>query len=439
MIAALVVGGVPALQATGRQMQPGLRALGGRSGMQLGATWTALVVAQVAFCIAALPPAVETAWGTLRTSVLGPGFAAEELLTARLVLEGETPPGTEDDAVAGSRQFASRFGALQSEMIRRLEAEPGVRAVTVAAALPGEEPSALVEVDGVPPPEGRVEPRAVLFNRVDAVFFDVLEVALLTGRRFDAEDLEPGRAAVIVNRTFVQEHVGDQNPLGRRVRYRRSDGRSSSESERWYEIVGVVADLSSSSDRATMYHPMAPGQTHPARLVLRVGPTAAGVAGRLLDMPAAIDPTLRVEEVFGLDQVYRERTQALRVAAVIVGALTLSVLLLSAAGLYALMSFTVTQRRREIGIRSALGAQPRRLLAGIFRRALGQVAAGAVVGVLAALYLDYYVPIEELGGRNIPGVVPAAAAFMIGVGLLAAAGPARRGLRIEPTEALRNG
>ena len=89
-----------------------------------------------------------------------------------------------------------------------------------------------------------------------------------------------------------------------------------------------------------------------------------------------------------------------------------------------------------------MGAPPQRLLAGIFRRALGQVATGAVGGVLAALVLDYYLPIEvmeELGGRNVPGVVPMAAALMVGVGALAAAGPARRGLRIEPTEALRDG
>ena len=163
------------------------------------------------------------------------------------------------------------------------------------------------------------------------------------------------------------------------------------------------------------------------------------MAGRLLDMTTALDLTLRVEEVRALDAIYREWAGVLRLAAAIVGALTLSVLLLSAAGLYALMSFTVNQRRREIGIRSALGAQPRHLLAGIFRRALGQVATGAVVGVLVALVLDDYLPIEELGGWNIPGVVPAAAVFMIGVGLLAAAGPARRRLRIEPIEALREG
>jgi ABC-type antimicrobial peptide transport system permease subunit len=113
----------------------------------------------------------------------------------------------------------------------------------------------------------------------------------------------------------------------------------------------------------------------------------------------------------------------------------------SAAGLYALMSFTVNQRTREIGIRSALGAQPRRLLAGIFRRALGQVGAGAAVGILLAVPLNRFLStaIEDMRHASIPGVVPMTAVFMIVVGLLAAAGPARRGLRVDPTEALRDG
>jgi ABC-type antimicrobial peptide transport system permease subunit len=105
------------------------------------------------------------------------------------------------------------------------------------------------------------------------------------------------------------------------------------------------------------------------------------------------------------------------------------------------MSFTVARRRREIGIRSALGANPRRLLAGVFRRALGQLAAGAVLGLLGAFVLDRYLHrmiVEIAGGRDVPGILPAAAALMTITGLVAAAGPLRRALRIQPVEALRD-
>ena len=113
-------------------------------------------------------------------------------------------------------------------------------------------------------------------------------------------------------------------------------------------------------------------------------------------------------------------------------------LLLSAAGLYALMAFTVAQRRREIGIRSALGAQPGHLVAAVFRRAFWQIGAGSAAGMLAAYLVGRYVPIEQIGGLPIPGILPGAAAFMLLVGVLASLGPARRGLRIDPTEALRS-
>jgi predicted permease len=447
--AAAVVGVVPAIRATGRLVQAGLRALGSRTGMRLGATWTALIVAQIAFSVAVLPTAMEQAWGWLRPGMLGPGFAPEEFLTARLALD-------EQGVEANQQQFGARFGDRQTELVRRLQAQPGVSAVTVAVALPGREPLlGVVEVEqlngvdrlgGVAPTDGTPDRRFYVrasVNQVDDVFFDVFDVPLLTGRTFDTGDHEPTRATVVVNQTLARDLLGDNNPLGRRVRYVRTLGGEApavSEPGRWHEIVGVVADRPANTRRGTLYHPLAPGERHPVSLSLRVGPAADDVAGRLREVATALDPALRVDDVVPLENLYRQNELGATVFASVIAVVTLSILLLSAAGLYALMSFTVNQRRREIGIRSALGAQPRRLLAGIFRRALGQVSAGALAGLMVALLIGYYLPFEELGfGVNIPGVIPAAAAFMMMVGLLATAGPARRGLRVEPTEALRDG
>jgi ABC-type antimicrobial peptide transport system permease subunit len=117
-------------------------------------------------------------------------------------------------------------------------------------------------------------------------------------------------------------------------------------------------------------------------------------------------------------------------------AVTLSVLLLSAAGVYAMTSFTVARRRREIGIRTALGAAPRRLLASIFARAGAQLGGGVLAGLVVAAALD-----RAMGGGPFAGkgmlFLPLVAGFMVLVGLLAAVGPARRGLAVQPTEALR--
>lgn len=104
-----------------------------------------------------------------------------------------------------------------------------------------------------------------------------------------------------------------------------------------------------------MYHPMAPGQIHPVSLALRAGPIPASAADRLREITTALAPTLRVDELNSLYDLYRQLQRPVNFAAYLLATVTLSVLLLSAAGLYALMSFTVNQRRREIGIHSALG------------------------------------------------------------------------------------
>ncbi|MDP6579673.1 MAG: ABC transporter permease [Vicinamibacterales bacterium] len=443
VFAASIAGAVPAFQATGCLVQSGLRALGNRGGMRLGATWTSLVVAQVAFSIAILPVATELAWGTLRSGLLGPGFAADHFVTAQLDVDPDQTAGPGSDVAADQRPLAAKFADLQAELTRSLVAELGVSGLSFSAVVPGTEPWAVVEIDGVSslqPPDGDPPGDSdidVLFNRVDQAFFDVFEVALLAGRAFGAGDFDPGRDAVIVNRTFAQQ-LGGGSPVGRQIRYRRTLA-GPSESSVWYEIVGVVDDLPANTVERRVYHPMAPGQVLPVSLALRLGPTATSQVSHVPTIATTVDPRLRISEVRPLDEALRTIQQGNNLAAYLLGAVTFSVLLLSAAGMYALMSFTVARRRREIGIRSALGAQPTHLLAGIFKRALIQVAVGAGAGTLAALCLSTYLPIEEMGGASVPGVLPGATTLMIVVGVLAAIGPARRGLRIEPTAALRDG
>jgi ABC-type antimicrobial peptide transport system permease subunit len=186
------------------------------------------------------------------------------------------------------------------------------------------------------------------------------------------------------------------------------------------------------------YHAAAPGQIYPAQVQLHLRANVPGLPERVRAVAAGVDPSLHVDPVRTLAEIYRDHRFADNLGAITIGAVTLSILLLSAAGLYALMAFTVAQRRREIGIRSALGAQPGQLIAGVFRRAFWQIGAGSAAGLLAAYLVGRIVPIEQVGGLPIPGILPGAVVFMLLVGILAAAGPARRGLRINPTEALRN-
>jgi predicted permease len=453
VLGAAMAGLVPALQATGRLARLGAGALAGRTSLRLGATWTTLVIAQVAFSVAALPLAAELAWGTLRAGVIGPGFAAEEFATARLAMEehrfvldaGETPRQMASEPESERRERAAHFGNRQRELAERLLGDSDILGVAAALRPPGEEPWAFVEIEGRDAPaevlNGRLPGFRARFNQVDAAFFDVYQVPRLAGRGFGDGDVTPGADAAIVNRNFADTIAPDGNALGHRFRYVSAMGGESLHelgTDRWYEVVGVVDNLPVTTDARVAYHPAAPGQMQPAHLQLRVRGGPAGLTERLREVAAGVDPRMHLDQVRTLVEIYRDQRFGDNLGAIIIGAVTGSMLLLSAAGLYALMAFTIAQRRREIAIRSALGAQPRRLAAAVFRRAFWQIGAGASVGMLAAYLVGQYVPIEQIGGWPIPGILPGAAAFMLLVGVSASLGPARRGLRIDPTEALRS-
>ena len=417
VLAAAIAGAVPAFRVTGRWRRSGFLEFGHRStAPRLGKTWTALLATQVALSLAILPSGMEMIWGIFRPTILGPGLPVEEFLTAALVMEGDS----------------SRFENLRKDAVRRLTSEAGISGVTVSAVKLLEEPSADIEVEGSDAQDAQAR-----FNSVDDRFFEVFAVRFLAGRGFDASDFGPGRTPVIVNRSFVREVLGESDALGRRIRYRETEHtRQATPPLEWHEIVGVVEDFPRSNDDPTMFHPMTKAP-HPVSLTIRA-PSGIGLAAsRLREVTLRLDPRLRVGRLRSLEEMYWQRRSFDHMFGFMLGAVMLIVLLFSMAGMYTLMAFIVAQRWREIGVRSALGAQPQRLLIGIFGRAAVPLFIGAIAGCAMALRLQSFLPIAEAGGRNIPGVVPAAAVLMIVIGLVAVAGPARRALRIDPIEALR--
>jgi ABC-type antimicrobial peptide transport system permease subunit len=164
--------------------------------------------------------------------------------------------------------------------------------------------------------------------------------------------------------------------------------------------------------------------------------TPSAFAGRLREISAGVDPSLQLSKVSSPEEAAKREQGIMRLIGVTLTAVMLSLVVLSGAGIYALMSFTVARRRKEIGIRAALGADPTRILAGIFSRALAQLAAGAAVGLAGAIALEQVLEGEMFQGHGAV-ILPLVALFMTVTGLLAAIGPARRGLRIQPIEALR--
>jgi putative ABC transport system permease protein len=188
-----------------------------------------------------------------------------------------------------------------------------------------------------------------------------------------------------------------------------------------------------------IYHLAAPGDLIDAMLTIRLhGQSPETFAPALRRLATSVSPMLQLTQTSALDAKYGEYTlSAMRLAIVIV-VVTGSVILLAAAGIHSMMAFTVNQRRREIGIRTALGAPARRIVTSVLARASLQLALGAGLGLTVALVGDQLSGGELMEDAGLL-LVPATAAFMLVVGLLAAAGPLRRGLRVQPTEALRSG
>jgi predicted permease len=439
VVAAIIIGVLPALKATGRRVQAGLQQFSARgAGLRLGGTWTALIVLQVAIAVAVLPAALYNAYASYRAGMRQPSPAAAPLLRATIAMTGADAVAG-DDASARARTI-ELFTTRMTALIDRLEAEPGVSAVTYAYRFPGQEPSASFEVEGDDQPVP-VAVRAGV-NRVAPDLFDRLDVRVLTGRGFTSADAAAG-GGVIVDEIFARQLGG--NVLGRRIRTLIPSRDGTYERGPWGEIVGIVPAFSDTlapsigiaDPPPRLYAAARPGDNIPATLIIQVqsgDPTH--LSERLRAVSASVHPTLKLESLTGVVQEFNHARQAIWYVSLGILAVTASVLLLSAAGIYAMMSFTVAKRRREIGIRAALGADARRVLLGIFGRASAQIGAGVMAGLLVAAGMEWVGGADLMGGKG-HIVLPTVAFVMFTVGVLAALGPARRGLKVQPTEALR--
>ena len=444
VVGAAIAGVVPALKVT-RGLAARLRAASaGGGGVRFGGIWTAVIVSQVA--VTTVFPIF--AYATWRSSALYRSleatFPSGEYLAARLAMDPV-------DVRAGVRDSAAeraRFQAARAELARRLAEEPAVLGVTAASALPlAYHPWRRVEVEGIAPPVGDTSalPR-VSQASVEPGFFAVFGAPALVGRTFDTRDHAPDARAVVVNEAFVAGMLGGRNPIGRRLRYTMLEewnGRPPADAEpaRWFEIVGVVRDLGMKAggdprQAAGVYHPAPPGAGGLAQLALHLRGDPTAFAPRLRELAAAVDPTLRLDGVVPMDELQAGdltmQGYILRLLVVV----SLLALTLSLAGVYAVTSFTVARRTREIGIRVALGADPRRLAVAVVRRPITQAGLGVLLGCTLLGLLQQVTAADGLSPRALLVLLGCGGA-LFGTCLLACVLPMRRALAVEPTEALR--
>jgi hypothetical protein len=427
---------LPALRATGQRVQDTLKQASGTDGLRLGRVWTVMIIAQVAIAVAGLPATIMISSSGIQRALTRATFSEESYLAAVVSADTEAPAGTAASDYA--RESLLRFEKSKTDLVTGLEAEPTVEDVTVAASIPGSEPRARIAIDGaVSVQSGALD---VAFNRVATDFFDVFGARVIAGRALRDTDGTGSAQAIVVNRAFVDQLLGGANAVGRRMHYVEPGSREPAGGvTTQYEIVGVVTNLGTNTIKPDLIDPVIyhsqRSSTRATALIRMRGTDPVQLSSRLRELTSALDPTLRLRIVTFSD-IKRQQAIVLRLMLLASSLVVVTVLLLSAAGIYAMMSFTVSQRRKEIGIRAAMGADARQLLRSIFTKAALQLASGVAVGLALAFLIDRASEGEMLGLLGLR-LLPFTAVVMVLVGLFATIGPARRSLRIQPTEALR--
>jgi len=437
LVAAGMIGLLPALKATRASVQRGLQGITSAGGtMKFGGIWSFIIGAQVALTLLCLPAAVGISSNVLGNQARWTVFPAEHYLTFRLSVDNEALAGEQgvpDDAQIGARRALAYEG-----FARRLREEPGVTHVTLGDRLPTMSPEWVaveIEQDGAPPARlvGNFE-GGFAMAAVGAGYHDAFGAKILAGRGLQAADAGVPNRPVVVNEAFMR--VVGRNPVGARVRTLQRDGER--ELGPWHEIVGVATDLwtfpADWGEAAYIYRAASAAELDPVVVAVRVAGNAAPLAPRVAALAGQVDAGLHLQDIVTLDDTVAQEQMRMVGGIVIFGSVLLAAAVFAAASLYALMAVAVQRRTREIGIRIALGANPRSVLRTVFARAGRQLGGGIIAGnsiVLLIAWRTDAVTQVLLVALVIMSVIMAA------VGVLACAAPARRALRVQPTEALR--
>jgi predicted permease len=423
LIATLLLGLVPALQTRDLDVAGALKAesagvvgSGRRAWVRSG-----LVVMQVSLSFVLIVGTGLLLQSLQRIRNSSPGFSTHEVLdtTVNLVAAGYDP------------QRAQNF---QDELLDRVKVLPGVESAAFARMTPlsyGSFSSTPTAVDGYQSPPD--EQPIVQYNEVGPDYFVTMGIPLVSGREFNRADDEKSVLVAIVNETMAAKYWGGRNPIGERVQVK----------GQWMQVVGIAKDSKYQSVRETrkpfFYVPLRQNFARGPGLNIRTRLSPKAMTAALTREVHAIDRNLALFEVITLQEQVNRSTSPQLVAVTLVGVLGGLALLLAAIGLYGVMSYSVSQSTRELGLRMALGATPSHLLRLVMSRGLALTAAGIVGGTAAALastrllgYLLYNVSPRD------PTSFGSAFVVIIVASLAACFLPAWRATRTDPLQALRD-
>lgn len=425
VVAALLAGSVPALQAARLSLHDTLKDESrGASSFRLGRASRGLVVAEIALSVALLVGAGLLVRSVLGLTALDMGVSTDDVFTARVALPSAAYP--DGDA---QRRFAR-------DLETRLAGLPGVRTVALAASVPGRFGSnTWVDIEGVTGTDAQDRAYANV-PVVSNGYFGVFDAAPIRGRAFNESDGAGAPAVAVVSEAFERRWLDGASALGRRVRI-------GDESAPWLEVVGVVPDLLESNIQSeryeNVYRPLAQVPLRFINLAVRTAGAPLEFVVPLREQVQAIDPDLPVYDVATLGTAIRNDNFRYGIFGSLFASFGAAALVMAAVGLYGVMSFSVGQRRREVGVRMAVGAGAADVLRLILGHGMRQVALGLAIGTPLAFGLSRLIAsaLYRVSPTD-PATFGIIVVLMIGVALLACIVPALRATRVDPLEALRS-
>ena len=422
IIAALFIGGVPALKTTGPRMNARLKEVGaGGATMRFGKLWTGVIVVQVAVTVVFLLALVSSGWVAYSQNrrAADVTFARNEYLLANIRFEESTT--------------AEREKMVRREVLRRLNDSPGVINATFAQHLPGEDDGNEFSLEFPSTGKERGDALKVRTTTAGSNYFETFQQPLVAGRQFTAIEIDEGRNVAIVDETFVRLVLGGKSAIGQIVR--QSPAQRSDKPGPWLEIVGVVKDVTVAPNKTTadakLYFPAAPQGN------IFVHSRSNDALTRLRAAASATDAGLRLTGVTTIERHAENDAKMAGFAIKGLGTIAAVTLMLAAAGIHSLISFTLYSRTREIGIRTALGAAQFRIVRGILSPAFMKVGIGIVLGSIPGTALVYATLDWGINFRTTLVAAACVAVFIIVVAMISCIWPVRRALKIQPTEALR--
>jgi putative ABC transport system permease protein len=428
LAASLFAGIIPGWQATRTNVSEVLKDEGrASSGFRIGKFSSVLVVTEVAVSCGLLIAAGLMIKSVVQLKTLNLPFAVENIFTARINLPRLQYP----DAPS-----CVRFYEL---LLPRLQELPGVEAATLSDGLPAAGNGALaIQVEGKTYAQDSDFP-IVREGIVTPGYFLTFGTKLLRGREFTPLDKQGNQPVAIINESFARTHFSGQDPMGRHIKRGRGNSK-----EPWLAIVGIVPDMLmqglGNNDQSPVgyYIPIAQSDvTNFVSIALHTRGEPGAVTPAVRSAVTSLDKDLAIYQVLSMQEVIRQQSWFYTVFGTFFMAFGCCALFLAAAGLYGVMSFTVSQRKREMGIRIALGAQGWQLIRLIMRRGVIQLslglALGLVIGLLAAGPLE--IILYKVAPRD-PLVIAVVLVALAASGFLASFLPARRVTKIDPVLAI---